>query len=94
MIDYKEQQQPRLNSVATAGIKNADDLINKMYGASSLNEARNFMNIATRIIDSLANLGVPEHEITRLTDKQWYVWLIVFRILKQRQQIQQQRRQL
>ena len=64
-----------------------------MYEASSLIEAQNYMNSSTKIIDSLANLGVPEHEITRLIDKQWYVWLRVFPILKQRQQIQQQLRQ-
>ena len=88
-----QQQQPSLTSTATAAIKSADDLIDKMYEASSLIEAQNYMNSSTKIIDSLANLGVPEHEITRLIDKQWYVWLRVFPILKQRQQIQQQRRQ-
>lgn len=82
MIDYKEQ--PRLNSAATTAIKNADDLINEMYRARSSTEAHSYVNSSTRIIDSLANLGVPEDEITRLTDKQWYAWLIIYSRLEQR----------
>ena len=79
-----QQQQPSLTSTATAAIKSADDLIDKMYEASSLIEAHSYVNSSTRIIDSLANLGVPQHEITRLIDKQWYAWLIVHRRFVQR----------
>ena len=78
------QQQPTLSRAATVAIKSADDLINNMYTARSSNEALSYMNSSTRIINSLANLGVPQHEITRLIDKQWYVWLIVHRIFVQR----------
>ena len=79
-----QQQQPSLTSTATAAIKSADDLIDKMYRARSSTEAHSYVNSSTRIIDSLANLGVPEHEITRLIDKQWYAWLIVHRRFVQR----------
>ena len=82
MIDYKEQ--PRLNSAATTAIKNADNLINEMYRARSSTEAHSYVNSSTRIIDSLANLGVPEDEITRLTDKHWHTWLIIYSRLEQR----------
>ena len=71
------QQQPTLSRAAVA-IKSADDLINKMYTASSSNEALSYMNSSTIIINSLANLGVPQHEITRLIDKQWNEWLIAY----------------
>ena len=73
-----QQQQPSLTSTATAAIKSADDLIDKMYTASSSNEALSYMNSSTIIINSLANLGVPQHEITRLIDKQWNEWLIAY----------------
>ena len=79
-----QQQQPSLTSTATAAIKSADDLIDKMYTARSSTEAHSYVNSSTRIIDSLANLGVPQHEITRLIDKQWYAWLIVHRRFVQR----------